>query len=33
MVLCMTEVVNHGMGMDYTPNHEKLMPFVHKITK
>jgi hypothetical protein len=28
IVLCMTEVVNYGMGVDYTPNHEELMPFV-----
>jgi hypothetical protein len=33
MILYMTEVVNHGMGMDYTPNHEKLIMFVCKITK
>jgi cobalamin biosynthesis Co2+ chelatase CbiK len=28
MVLCMAEVVNYGMGMDYVPNHGKLMSFV-----
>jgi hypothetical protein len=28
MVLCTAEVVNCGMGVDYTPNHGELMPFV-----
>jgi hypothetical protein len=28
MVLCMAEVVNCGMGVDYTPNHGELMRFV-----
>jgi hypothetical protein len=28
MVLCMAEVVNCGMGVDYTLKHGELMPFV-----
>jgi hypothetical protein len=33
MILCIAEVVNYGMGMDYIPNHGELMPLVCKITK
>ena len=31
MILCMDEVINYVMGMDYTPNHRELTLFACKI--